>query len=283
MISGMALGVESMSNSGMMGQLLPPSEDDLEGQMGMSMPLAFALILRRHMEQYGTTLEQVAKIAVKNHHNSFFNPYCCFKKEFTVEEVLSSPMICDPITRYQCCANTDGAAALILCAAEKAAKYTTKPVYVAGSALNMGGYRHFQEDLCFSDVSYKTAWQAYEMAGIGPEDLDLVECHDPMAANEIFHYEELALCEKGNGGKMIEEGITELGGRIPVNPSGGLIGLGHPASASGARQLVELTYHLREEAGERQVKGAKVGLAHIIGGSVINLEAGVSAVHILKR
>lgn len=280
---GLALGVESMSTSPVAGKLIPPAKDDLEGQLGLSMPAYFALFMRRHMEQYGSTLEQFAKISVKNHHHGCLNPYSQYQKELTVEAIINSRMICDPITLLSCCPNTDGAAAAILCSADIAKQYTTKPVYIAASALFMGNYKYIQEDITFSPLTYKTVHQAYEMAGIGPEDLDLVELHDPFTAAELCHYEEMGLCPRGEGQRLIDEGATYLGGSIPVNPSGGLLAQGHPLSATGVRQIAECTWHLRGEAGERQVPDAKVGMAHVVGGTVAGLEVGTCGVTILKR
>ena len=280
---GLAVGVESMTTSPIAGKLIPPSKDDLEGQLGLTMPSFFALIMKRHMEQYGSTLEQFAKISVKNHHHGCLNPFSQYQKEFTVEEILNSRMICEPITLLACCPNTDGAAAIILCAADIAKQYTTKPIYIAASALFMGDYKHRQKDIAFSNLTYKTVHQAYEMAGIGPEDLDVIELHDPFTVAELCHYEEMGLCPKGEGGRLIEEGTTYLGGRIPVNPSGGLLAQGHPLSATGVRQVAEISSHLRGEAGARQVPDAKIGMAHVVGGTVAGLEAGACGVTILKR
>jgi len=280
---GVAVGVESMTTSPIAGKLIPPEPGDLSGEMGNSAPAHFALSMRRHMDKYGTTSEQFAKVSVKNHRNGCLNPYSQYKKELSIEEILNSRMICDPITLLQCCPNTDGAAAAILCPVSLARKYTRKPIIVAASVLNMGDYEYRWKDLASSDMTTKCAKEAYEMAGCGPEDIGVCELHDAFAYSEIAHCEELGFCPYGEGGRLIDEGITEIEGRIPVNPSGGLLSRGHPIAATGVEQIAEIVWQLRWEAGKRQVAGAKVGLAHTMGGEVAGLESGAVAIHILKR
>lgn len=280
---GIAVGVESMTTSPIAGKLIPPAEGDLEGELGMTTVAKFALSMRRHMEKYGSTLEQFAKVSVKNHHNGCLNPYSQYKKELSVEEILNSRMICDPITLLQCCPNTDGSAAVILCSMQKARRYTSKPISVVASVLKGGDYTFRWKEMAFSDMNQDCAKKAYEMAGFGPEDVDVIELHDPFTYNEISHYEELGLCEEGEGGRLIEEGVTEITGKKPVNPSGGLLSRGHPLSATGVEQIAELVWHLRGEAAGRQVPNAKVGLAHTMGGQVEGLESAAVSIHILKR
>jgi len=272
-----------MTTSPIAGRLIPPTKDDLDGQLGLTMPSIFAILARRQMEQYGTTVEDFAQISVKNHHHGCLNPFAQYRKEFTVEEILNSRMICDPITLLQCCPNTDGAAAAILCSMDVARKYTTKPIRVIGSALLSGDYGYLMQDITISLLGSKTARMAYEMAGVGPEDIDVVELHDAFANEEMLRYEELGLCKPGEGTRLVRERATWIGGRIPVNPSGGLLALGHPLSASGVRNIAEIVLHLRGQAGDRQTPNAKVGLAHMLGGSVAGLEAGACGIHILAR
>lgn len=280
---GIAVGVESMTTSPIAGRPIPPDKDDLNGQLGLTMPSLFALLARRQMDEHGVTLEDFAQVSVKNHHHGCLNPMAQYKKAFTIEEVLESRMICDPITLLQCCPNTDGAAAVILCSMDVARKYTSAPVKVISSVLLSGGYSDLQDDITISPLGSKAARMAYEMAGVGPEDLDLIELHDAFAPEEILRYEDLGLCRLGEGVKLLRDGDTALGGKVPVNPSGGLLSLGHPLSASGVRVVAEVTLHLRGEAGQRQVTGAKVGLAHMLGGAVAGLEAGACGIHILAR
>lgn len=278
---GIALGVESMTTSPVAGKLIPPSRDDLDGQMGLMMPVVFALQAKRLMETHGATPEDFARVSVKAHDFGALNPKAQYRKRFTVEEVLASRMIVDPITLLQCCPNTDGAAAVVLCSADFAKKYTNRPVKIIGSSLVSGDYFYKKTDLTSMELGTRAARLAYEQAGVGPEDLDVVELHDAFASEEIIHYEDLGLCPRGDGVGLLRSGATSPGGRIPVNPSGGLLSLGHPLSASGVRTLCEITQQLRGQAGERQVAGAKVGLAQMLGGSATGLETGAASVHIL--
>ncbi len=277
----LAVGVESMTTT-IAGNLITPEQDDLSGDLGNNAPAHFALSMRRHMERYGTTLEQFARVSVKNHHNGCLNPYSQYQKELTIEEILNSRMIVDPITLLQCCPNSDGAAAVILCPLDIADKYTNKPVTLIASVLQMGEPEYRWQDLALSDMTTRAANRAYEMAGVGPEDIDVCELHDAFCYCEIAHYEELGFCPVGEGGRFIEEGSTEIGGKIAVNPGGGLLSRGHPVAATGVEQIAEIVWQLRGDAGKRQVPDAKVGLAHTIGGEVAGLESGTVAIHILK-
>ena len=217
------------------------------------------------MERYGTTREQLAKISVKNHFNGTLNPYAQFQKKMSVEEILGSPMIADPITLFSCCPNSDGAAAVILCSENKLPKTGVRPIKIAASVLTTGSYEN-QQDITGWEVEIRAAKQAYQMASLGPKELDVVEVHDAFTICEIIHYEDLGLCPPGEGGRLIEEGVTGLRGKTPVNPSGGLLSRGHPIGASGVAQIVEIVWQLRGEACKRQVVGARVGLAQIMGG-----------------
>lgn len=282
---GIAIGAESMTTSPIAHKLIPPPKEDLEGQLGLTMPSYCALQARRQMEQFGCTMEDFAMVSVKNHHHGCLNPYAQYRKEFTVEDVLNSRMICDPVTVLQCCPNTDGAAATILCSMDIARRYTTMPIRVLGSALVSGRFKSHQEEMTVSPNSTgsQAARKAYEMAGVGPEDIDLVELHDAFAAEEMMRTEELALCPIGDGVRLVRDKATWIGGRIPVNPSGGLLSLGHPLSASGVRNIAEIVWHLRGQAGARQTPNAKIGLAHMQGGMVVGMEFGACSVHILAK
>ena len=279
---GIAIGVESITTSAMAGRLITPARGDITGELGMNMVARFALTQRRYMDTFDVSLEQIAKVSVKNHHYGCLNPYSQYKKEFTIEEVINSRPICEPITLLQCCPSTDGAAAAVLVPLELAKKYTSKPVIIAASVLKSGDYSFLWEDMTFSDMTYKCTNSAYEMAGLGPEDVNVCELHDAFAVNELQHYVELGFCKRGEEVRLLEDGETELGGRIPVNASGGLLSKGHPVSASGVAQIAEIVWQLRGQAGERQIPNCKVGLAHVIGGEVTGLESGAVAVHILK-
>jgi benzoylsuccinyl-CoA thiolase BbsB subunit len=285
---GIAIGVEDMnypkgSSRGHQGKAISPGGEDLDGAMGRTMPVAFGLLARRMMDIYGVSREDFAQVAVKSHRHACLNPYSQFQKEMTIEEVLSSRMISDPITLYQCCPISDGAAAVILCSMDVARKYTRNPVKIIGSTLVSGNYIFQQEDITVTEYNIKAARKAYEMAGVGPEDVNVVELHDAFAPEEIVRYEDLGLCKRGEGAGLLREGATTLGGRVPVNPSGGLISLGHPLSASGVRVVVDIARQIRGEAGKMQVQNAKVGLAHMQGGSVTGLAGGACGIQILAR
>lgn len=279
---GIALGVESMTTSPVAGKLIPPDKDDLDGRLGSAFPVMFALMAKRLMETRGATARDFAQVSVKAHDFGAMNPQAQYRKRFTVEEVLRSRMIAEPVTLLQCCPNTDGAAAVVLCSAEFARRHTTRPVRIVASALVSGDYFFKKEDLTSFTLGNKAARLAYEMAGVDPKDLDLVEIHDAFASEEIVHYEDLELCGRGEGVSLLRCGATSPGGRIPVNPSGGLLSLGHPLSASGVRNVCEIALHLRGAAGERQVPGARLGLAQMLGGSATGLETGAASVHILS-
>jgi benzoylsuccinyl-CoA thiolase BbsB subunit len=280
---GIVVGVESMTTSPIAGKLIPPAKGDITGELGMNMVAKFAMSQRRYMDMFDITLEQIARVSVKNHRHGCLNPYSQYQKELTVEEIINSRPICEPITLLQCCPATDGAAAVILASSTLARRYTRKPIFIAASVLKSGDYTFRWEDITFSDMTNKCASNAYEMAGLGPGDVDVCELHDAFAMNELQHYVELGFCKRGEEVRLLEEGVTELGGRLPVNPSGGLLSKGHPVSASGVAQIAELFWQLKGRAKERQVDGAKVALSHVIGGEVTGLESGAVGVHILKN
>ncbi len=225
----------------------------------------YAAVARSHMERYGTTVEQFAGVSAKNSRHGQLNPRAQFRDELTVDDVLAAPMIAEPLTRPMCSPIGDGAAAAVIVSERKAREMgITKPVRILASVLQSGSDRAPGEP----DTARRCAQAAYELAGVGPEDLSVVECHDASAPGEIIAYEALGLCEPGGGGKLVERGDTALGGRIPVNTSGGLLRKGHPVGATGIAQVVELTEQLQERAGQRQVPGARIGLAHNGGGTV---------------
>jgi acetyl-CoA acetyltransferase len=278
---GIAVGVESMTTSPIAGKMIPPTADDIEGQLGNAVPIAFALMARRLMETHGATREDFAQISVKAHDFGALNPKAQYRKKFTVEEVLKARMVADPITLLECCPNSDGAAAVVMCAADIARRYTSKPVNILSSALVSGEVTSMDQDITSINCGRRAAKAAYEMAGIGPEDLNVIEFHDAFAPEELIHYEDLGLCARGDAVKLLRSGETSLGGKRPVNPSGGLLSLGHPLSSSGVRNVGEVALQLRGDAGARQTPGAKIGLAQMLGGAVSGLEAGACCIHIL--
>ncbi len=244
--------------------LINSGETQLDTQLGLVAPAGFALRAMRHMAEYCTTKEQLARVAVKNRSHGGLNPMAQFRAPLTVEEVLAAPMIVDPLTRLQCCPIADGAAALLIVSPAVAARLG-RGVRVESSVLVTGNYENPQ-DLANWETDRRGAALAYEKAGMGPDAINLVECHDAFTISEILHYEALGLCPPGEGGRLVDEGVVALGGKVPVNPSGGLLSRGHPVAATGVAQIVEVVTQLRGEAGPRQVEGARVGLAQCMGG-----------------
>lgn len=263
----MAVGVEQMGKMGLLGGGARSGGESVEGVLGSGlMPAVFGQAGVEHMRKHGTTAEHFAKVSVKNHKHSVHNPLSQYRVEVTLDDVMHARMVAYPNTLYMCCPTGDGAAAAVLMSEEKMRQCTAKPIKVAASVLTSDPYT--ERDLTMPDVNTLTrnaAKQAYEKSGIGPEDLSLVELHDCFATAELLHYENLGLCAEGEAGRMIDEGRTEIGGDLPVNASGGLLSKGHPLGATGVANIHEVVTQLRGHAGPRQVEGAKVGLAHVIG------------------
>lgn len=239
----------------------------------------YALAARAHMARYGSTREQFAAVAAKNSHHGSLNPRAQFREELSVADVLAAPMVAEPLTRPMCSPIGDGAAAVVVVSEERARSLgIARPVRVAASVLR-SGWDHGGDEPGTVEVC---AAEAYEKAGVGPQDLHVVEVHDASAPAEILAYESLGLCPPGEGGKLVESGATRLGGRVPVNTSGGLLRKGHPVGASGVAQVVELAEQLQGRAGARQVEGARVALAQNGGGN-IGTDAAAMCVTILMR
>ncbi|OLO37002.1 hypothetical protein BTR23_14770 [Alkalihalophilus pseudofirmus] len=239
----------------------------------------YAQEAREHMNKYGTTIETIAQVAVKNSFNGSLNPYAQYQQAKSLGEVMNSRMISDPIRLLMCSPIGDGAAAIILCSEKIAAQYSTKSIYVASSVV-LSGKTKTSDDK--DPAGTRTALKAYELAGIGANEVGVVEVHDGAAPGEIWAYEHLGLCSKGEGGNLLLSGETQIDGKIPVNPSGGLIAKGHPVGATGIAQIVELTWQMRGEARQRQIKNKpKVGLAYNNGG-YLNGESAAISINILK-
>ncbi|MFN8626549.1 MAG: thiolase family protein [Candidatus Binatia bacterium] len=239
----------------------------------------YADAARAHMANYGTTKEQFAKVSAKNSFHGSLNPRAQFHEEMTVEQVLNDRLIVEPLTRSMCAPIGDGAAAAVVVSERKAKQLgLTKPVRVVTMVMH-SGYHHRDDE---PDTVELCAREAYEQAGVSPKDLSVVEVHDASAPAEIIEYEALGLCPKGEGGRLVESGATKLGGRIPVNTSGGLLRKGHPVGATGIAQIVELTEQLQGRCGKRQVEGAKLALAQNGGGKKGN-DAAAMLVTILER
>lgn len=284
----MAVGSEQMGKQGLLGSRGDPATS-LEGRVGSyMMPAVFGMAGMEHAKKYGTQQEHFALASVKNHFHSTQNPLAQYQKESPLDEVMNGRTIAYPNTLLMCCPTGDGAAAAILCSMDKARQYTTQPIKVAASVLTSDPYT--DRDLTLPDINTLTrnaAKIAYEQAGIGPEDLSQVELHDCFATAELLHYENLGLCEEGMAGKHVASGAPWIGNRIPtkyqedvapfqdktyqpktktvVNASGGLLSKGHPLGATGVANIAEIVWHLRGQAGNRQVEGSKIGMAHVIG------------------
>lgn len=277
-----AAGIEKMTDlltGQTTGALATAADQEWEAYVGTTFPGLYALMARRHMYYYGTTEEQMAMVAVKNHHNACLNPCAQYHNEITVKDVLESTPITSPLKLLDCSPITDGGACVILAPAEIAREYTDTPIIVSGTgqasdALSL----HDRSSLVSLRASAQAAEIAYKMAGVEPGNIDLAEVHDCFTIAEIMAIEDLGFCKKGEGGKLTEEGETALDGRIPINTSGGLKGKGHPVGATGIAQAVEMVSQLRGEAGKRQVDGAEMGLIHNVGGS-----GGTGVVHVLNR
>jgi acetyl-CoA C-acetyltransferase len=249
-----------------------------EGVSGVTFPGLYAMMAVAHMHKYGTTREQLAAVSVKNHHNGTMNPRAQFRMEITVEGVIGSTKVADPLNILDCSPITDGAAAAILVPADMVKKLKKPGVKVIGTGHATDSIAlHDRDDLTALNAVAEAAEQAYKMSGKGPKDIDLYEVHDCFSIAEIIVSESLGLFERGKGGPAAEAGETSLEGRFPINPSGGLKSKGHPVGATGVAQIVEISEQLRGESGDRQIKNARLGLAQNMGGT-----GGSSVVHILE-
>ncbi len=238
----------------------------------------YAMAARDHMERYGTTKRQFAEVAAKNSFHGSLNPKAQFRDALSVDEVLAERLIVEPLTRAMCSPIGDGAAAAVVMSPRKARELAVRsPVRVCSMVMH-SGWNHAADE---PDTVRLCAAEAYEEAGVGPDDLDVVELHDASAPAEIIGYEQLGLCEEGGGGPLVESGATRLGGRLPVNTSGGLLRKGHPVGATGLAQVTEVTLQLQGRGGERQVEGARVGLTQNGGGKKGN-DAAAMLVTVLK-
>ncbi len=284
----LAVGVEKMNvgdSARSIGALSADSELDL-AEMGMQFTATYAIHpkinVKSRMQEYGWTASDLAKPAVKNSYNGSLNPLAQHQRRLTIEEIVQSRVIADPLTLLMCASISDGAAAAVLCSTDLAARFTGKtPVRIASCMLRSGIYRLPGDDR--PDSATMCAFAAYEKAGIGPEDLDAVELHDAMAPAELILYERLGLCAPGEGPRLIDEHVTTLDGRVPVNPSGGLCSRGHPVGATGLLQVCELVWQMRGEAGPRQIKPRpKITMAQNQGGLLLGQDSAAYGVTILK-
>ncbi len=266
----MAAGAEKMTDlkgPDAISTLMGAGDQEWESSIGLTFAGLYALMARAHMHRYGTTQEQLAMVSVNNHKNGALNPLAQFPYEITVEQVLKSPMIADPLRLLDCSPITDGAAAVII-ASEEVAKKFENPIWLAGTGQASDTLAlHDRKTLIEVNATKVAAKHAYEQAGLTPDKIDLAEVHDCFSINEILAIEDLGFCEKGKGGRFVEEGKIARDGEKPINPTGGLKSIGHPVGATGIRQIADIVKQLRGEAGPLQVKGASTGLALNIGGS----------------
>jgi acetyl-CoA C-acetyltransferase len=259
--------------------LAAAADREWEGVMGATFPGLYAMIARLHMHKYGTTSEQLASVAVKNHHNGTMNPKAQFQNGISIDAVLNSVMVADPLHVFDCSPISDGASAVVLAPAEIAKKFTDTPIYVKASAQASGTLSlHDRPDITTLDATVAAAKRAYMMAKLTSKDIDFAEVHDCFTIAEICAIEDIGFVKKGEGGKASMEGMTAIGGKIPINTSGGLKACGHPVGATGVKQAVEIVLQLRGEAGKRQIDGAEIGLTHNVGGS-----GGTAVIHIFGR
>jgi len=275
-----AAGVEKMTDvaSGASVEALAGAADrEWEGFVGATFPGLYAMIAHEYMSRYPLTREQLAQVAVKNHYNGARNPIAQFQQEITLDTVLKSTLVADPLRLFDCSPITDGAAAVVLAPLDMARKFCDTPVKVLASAQASDTIAlHDRREISTLDATVAAGKRAFAMAGLGPKDIDLVEVHDCFTIAEICAIEDLGFCAKGDAGRLTMEGVTALNGDIPVNTSGGLKACGHPVGATGIKQVCEVVMQLRGQAGKRQVDGARIGMTHNVGGTGATV-----AVHIL--
>jgi acetyl-CoA C-acetyltransferase len=275
-------GIEKMTDVGpekAMDALAAASDREWEAALGATFPGLYAMMARAHMDEFGTTREQLAQVAVKNHYHGSMNPKAQFRNTITIDAVISSPLVADPLRLFDCSPITDGAAAVILVPAERAREFTDTPIYVKAAAQASDTISlHDRRSLTSIDATRIAADRAFKTARLQRSNIDVAEVHDCFTIAEIMAIEDLAFFEKGRGGPATLAGETAIGGKIPINTSGGLKACGHPVGATGIKQAVEIVEQLRGTAGKRQVEGAEVGLTHNVGGT-----GGTVVVHILAR
>lgn len=277
----LVVGVEKLTKFG--GGTLPLEREDWEVNQGMVMPALYAMRAKRYMHEYGLTARQLAEVSVKAHDHGALNPNAQIRKRVTVDEVMSSRPVADPFTLWHCCPTGDGAAALVIASVDVARAQKSNPVRIAASEVTSGIYTNGYRDMTWAELTARGAREAYEMAGVGPDDVDVAELHDAFTIAELMYYEAFGFCERGHAYELLSSGATSLGGNICVNPSGGLLSRGHPVGATGAAQAVEIVRQLEGRAGAHQVEGAKVGIAHATGGGIAGLDHGACSIHIFVR
>ncbi len=274
----LALGVEKMTDQ--FAGAIHPETTDIEGRSGLALPSLYAMAATRYQALYGLTDADLASVAVKNHGHAVHNPRAQYRTPHTIEEVLASRMIADPLTLMQCCPIADGAGAAVV----GRRRQGRSEVVVRSSVLRSGGlWDHRSEHVWGFDLIRRTARAAYEEAGLGPDDVDVIECHDAFTIGEIVTTEALGLATEGHGYELLRNGHTQLGGPQPVNPSGGLLSRGHPLGATGLAQTAEIVWQLNGQAGGRQSPGARIGLIETMGGGVAGIDGNACVIVLLER
>lgn len=277
------VGIDQLTRLG--GGVLPLDEEDVEVSNGLTMPALYAMRAQRYMHDFDLAPSDLAAIAVKARKHGALNPYAQIRQETTIEKVLGSRPVASPLTVQQCCPIGDGAAAVVLAAAGSKFGGPGPKVKVLASHLTSGRYMQGHRDMTSPEVTVRCARETYEACGLGPEDIDVVECHDAFTIAELLYYEALGFAPHGEGIGLLRNGTTSLGGRTPFNPSGGLLCRGHPVGASGTAQLVEITRQLQGRCDARQVsrdgRTPRIGLAHITGGGTYGFDHAACCIHIL--
>jgi acetyl-CoA acetyltransferase len=278
----LVFGIEQLTALG--GGTIPLQRNDhkteLYAKAGMVLPAVYAMRGTRFLHERDATRADLAAVAVKNRHHGSLNEYAQQRSETSVEEVLASRLIADPLTLLQCCpSQVDGAAAVVL--STRTGRAAAPPVKLRSSVVVSGIRETATDDILDAEITARAARQAYEQAGIAPADVDVVELHDAFTIAELLYYEALQLSAHGDAVALLRSGATKLGGRVPVNPSGGLLAKGHPLGATGVAQMVELMWQLQGRAGARQVEGARIGLTQCTGGGIAGVDHAASSVHLL--
>ncbi|HEY8611704.1 MAG TPA: thiolase family protein [Roseomonas sp.] len=277
----LVIGVDKLTQFG--GGTLPLVTEDPEVQQGMVMPALYAMRARRYLHERNASTADLAGVSVKARRHGARNPYAQFRSEVTVEEVLQSRPIAEPLTLLQCCPTGDGAAAVVMVSDAARRRLGLPAVRISASVLHSGQVTGGFRDMLRPEITYDSARDAYEAAGIGPGDVDVIELHDAFSIAELVYYEALGLCAPGDSAEYLRAGRTTYGGDVVVNPSGGLLSKGHPVGASGVAQAVEIYWQLTGQAGARQVEDARVGLSHVTGGGIAGLDHGACTVHLYER
>ena len=274
------IGVEKLTQFG--GGTLPLSPEDREVKQGIVMPAVYAMRATRYLYETEATPEDLALVSVKARKHGALNPFAQYRKEVTVEEVLAARPVADPLTLLMCCPTGDGAAVVVLASDRARARLGARGMRVAASVLHSGQVAEGFRDMTAPEISAHSARDAYEIAGIGPKDLDMIELHDAFSIAELVYYETFGLAERGRGIDLIRDGRTTFGGDVVVNPSGGLLAKGHPVGASGVAQIVEAFWQLTGVAGGRQIEDARWAMTHVTGGGTAGLDHGACTIHLFE-